>query len=134
MKDLPARHLQAALSEAPEQAHALLPRVGAMIREFHDVGLFHADLQIRNILVADESVYLIDFDRARLIEELTPRQRWKNLLRLRRSLEKNGYPIEHFEAICRGYGPEDLPKWLDGAYRVKGRVSDRLQGREAPRS
>lgn len=132
--ELPARHLQAVLTEAPDQAHALLPQVGAMIREFHDVGLFHADLQIRNILVGDGAVYLIDFDRARLFEALTPRQRWKNLLRLRRSLEKNGYPVEYFDAICRGYGPEDFPKWLDSAYRVKDRVSDRLQGREAPRS
>lgn len=131
-EELDAQHLQQILQSSPGRAPLILPGVGETIRAFHDIGLLHADLQIRNILLGDR-VYLIDFDRARLLPRITPRQRWNNLLRLRRSIEKNGFPAAHFDAICEGYGAQHLPAWLDAAYRVKGRVSDRLQGREAPR-
>lgn len=61
---------------------------GACIRRFHDRGLVHADLNARNILVQDpETVYLIDFDRAR-IRKGAQRSFEANLKRLRRSLDK----------------------------------------------
>jgi 3-deoxy-D-manno-octulosonic acid kinase len=131
--ELNARHLQHVLRAEASQA-AVLPEVGAVIRRFHDAGLFHADLQIRNILVDAPHIYLIDFDRARRHPALAPHQRWANLLRLRRSLQKNGFPEDCFQLICTGYGVDHLPRWLDRAYRLKGRMSDRLQGRGAPRS
>jgi 3-deoxy-D-manno-octulosonic acid kinase len=63
-------------------------RIGRCIRRFHDAGVWHADLNARNILLAaDEEVFLIDFDRARF----TPGQPVSgqgNLKRLRRSLLK----------------------------------------------
>lgn len=130
---LDAQHLQDAMLATPERALRVLRDVGETIRRFHDVGVFHADLQIRNILVNDGRVFLIDFDRARSYPMLTPHQRWNNLLRLRRSLEKNGFPSAYFNAVGEGYGAEALPQWLDWAYRWKGRASDRLQGRESPR-
>lgn len=132
-EEIDAHHLQHVLETSPDRAPSILPGVGETIRKFHDIGVFHADLQIRNILVAGDRVYLIDFDRTRVYPVLSPHQRWKNLLRLRRSLEKNGLPLAHFDAIREGYGVKHLPNWLDAAYRVKGRVSDSLQGREAPR-
>ena len=64
------------------------PRVGKCIREFHNAGVWHADLNARNILIDDQSrVFLIDFDRARF----TPGKMVNgdgNLSRLKRSLEK----------------------------------------------
>lgn len=64
------------------------PRVGKCIREFHNAGVWHADLNARNILIDDQSrVFLIDFDQARF----TPGKIVNgegNLSRLKRSLEK----------------------------------------------
>jgi len=62
--------------------------IGKCIRRFHNAGVWHADLNARNILLDPEQrVYLIDFDRARL----TPSKVVKgegNLNRLMRSLKK----------------------------------------------
>jgi 3-deoxy-D-manno-octulosonic acid kinase len=61
--------------------------VGRCIRKFHDVGVYHADLNAHNVLFArDGSVYLVDFDRSRLRKPGLWRD--ANLVRLRRSLEK----------------------------------------------
>ena len=62
-------------------------RVGRVVRRFHDAGVYHADLNIRNMLVrADGQVFLLDFDRGRL----RPQGGWarQNLDRLERSIHK----------------------------------------------
>jgi 3-deoxy-D-manno-octulosonic acid kinase len=62
--------------------------IGAAIRRFHDAGIWHADLNTRNILIRGGSeVFLIDFDRARF----SPGEKVEgkgNLKRLKRSLTK----------------------------------------------
>lgn len=62
--------------------------VGKCIRNFHEHGVVHADLNARNILIrGTDDVYLIDFDRARIVN--TGRGLFEsNLRRLRRSLDK----------------------------------------------
>lgn len=121
--ELDAMDLLAYLQSTPE-AWDTLRACGALIRRMHELRLWHADLQLKNILVGSGSLYLIDFDKATLANRLTAVQRARNLFRLRRSLEKHGFPPSYFEAICAGYGPLDLPGWLDRAYRTKGRWSD----------
>ncbi len=37
---------------------------GLLIRQFHQAGFFHGDLQLKNILVAGDQLLLIDFDRS----------------------------------------------------------------------
>lgn len=62
--------------------------IGECIRRFHDAGIWHADLNARNILLDGESrVFLIDFDRARFSpgEAIDGKG---NLKRLKRSLIK----------------------------------------------
>lgn len=84
---------------------------GQVIRQFHDAGLYHADLNCFNILVGDESVYLIDFDRGHLRAQASEIAAWKrkNLGRLRRSLDKlltdaNSVEIEAgWQALLNGY-------------------------------
>lgn len=62
--------------------------VGHLIRQFHEAGFFHGDLQLKNILVSADQLLLIDFDRSYRKSALSTRERMKNLLRLNRSTEK----------------------------------------------
>ena len=118
------------LRSGPADADVILRRCGALIREMHDLDVFHADLQVRNILVGADKVYLLDFDNARFAGSLSPLERARNLFRLRRSIEKTGLPLEHFQTICEGYGAEALPAWAGRIYKAKGRLSDALSGRK----
>lgn len=70
-------------------------QVGGAIRQLHDAGACHADLNTHNILVAeDEGVHLIDFDQAR-ITAAADGWREANLRRLRRSFLKiSGLPAD----------------------------------------
>lgn len=67
----------------------LAEKVGALVARFHRAGIWHADLNAHNVLVAPDGLYLIDFDRGRL---RAPGVAWQqsNLRRLRRSLLKLG--------------------------------------------
>jgi len=67
----------------------LLAATAKLIRQLHDAGLFHPDLNARNILICpDGSAMIIDLDRAELHDELPFRARAANLARLYRSLHK----------------------------------------------
>jgi len=87
----------------PSQENLLLKRktirsVGFLIRQFHQAGFFHGDLQLKNILVVGDQLLLIDFDRSYRKTTLTFQERMKNLFRLNRSAEKwkrLGLPITH---------------------------------------
>jgi 3-deoxy-D-manno-octulosonic acid kinase len=87
--------------------------IGRCIRRFHDVGLCHADLNAHNVLLSEEDVYLIDFDRG----QLRAPGLWRdgNLVRLRRSLDKVtwGLPAERF-------GESDWHGLLDGYRHASG--------------
>lgn len=66
----------------------LWPDVGKCIRHFHQAGVWHADLNARNILLdAQSRVFLIDFDRARFTSGKAVNGE-NNLARLHRSLVK----------------------------------------------
>jgi len=83
-------HVQALADEIGERSDSptLWQAVGATVARFHRAGVVHADLNARNVLVGeDNTVYLVDFDRARIAESDAAACR-ANLQRLRRSLEK----------------------------------------------
>lgn len=70
------------------QDTAFYQQLGEFIASFHKQGVFHADLNIQNILQDNEGKFwLIDFDRAQL---RTPNTSWQqaNLKRLKRSFAK----------------------------------------------
>lgn len=71
---------------------SLWAQLGQVIRRFHDKGLDHVDLNCDNILVAGDQIYLIDFDRCKLVPENNNEagSKWKqrNLERLHRSVSK----------------------------------------------
>ncbi|HJR13870.1 MAG TPA: 3-deoxy-D-manno-octulosonic acid kinase [Rhodanobacteraceae bacterium] len=89
---------------------ALARRIGELVARFHAVGVDHADLNAHNILICDDQLWLIDFDRGEIRATGTA---WKlaNLARLKRSLLKVG-ACNHDEAaldrevwvpLMRGY-------------------------------
>jgi len=65
-----------------------LRSAGLLIRQFHQAGFFHGDLQLKNILIEGDQVLLIDFDRSYRRLNLSIQEKMKNLLRLNRSAEK----------------------------------------------
>ncbi len=89
---------------------SLLEQLGAWMRRFHLEGVYHADLNARNILLDEAGkVYLIDFDRGELRKG---DEGWRraNMERLHRSLmkfrrkEKNfAFDDEDWKAVMRGY-------------------------------
>ena len=120
---LSALHLQEYLQDQTEPSPEILGNVGEIVREMHELGVFHADLQVRNILLARETPYLIDFDKARRFASLSSRKRARNLLRLRRSFEKNGIDLRWYEMILDGYGDAPRHPLLSFVYRAKSRLS-----------
>lgn len=88
----------------------LLTALGQCLRRFHDEGVYHADLNARNILLdAEGRVTLIDFDRGRLRKPAAGWQR-ANIVRLKRSLAKFRREQQHFsfnnedwQVLLRGY-------------------------------
>lgn len=71
-------------------------QVAQCIATFHQSGVYHADLNINNIIFDDQGeVFLIDFDRGELRE---PKLNWQksNISRLQRSFKKEKSRNKHF--------------------------------------
>ena len=83
--------------------------LGALLRRFHDFQVWHADLNLSNILLrAPDDFFLIDFDRCRIRSGGLWKRR--NLKRLHRSCLKEQaknpefhFREQDFEALLRGY-------------------------------
>lgn len=90
--------------------HPVWHEIGDVIARFHIAGVYHADLNCHNIMVADQQVWLIDFDKGDIRR---PRDVWQqaNLKRLRRSLEKERDNRPHFHWL------ESDWQTLERAYR-----------------
>lgn len=65
----------------------LWAQVGTVIGRFHAAGIYHADLNVHNLLINNNDIYLIDFDKGDIKNNHT---KWPqaNLARLKRSIEK----------------------------------------------
>ncbi|QBF83151.1 3-deoxy-D-manno-octulosonic acid kinase [Shewanella maritima] len=103
-----AKDLVAHLSNEP-MTDAQWQHLGATIAKFHQHGVYHADLNAKNILLSADKFYLIDFDRG---EMRKPYNSWQqaNLARLLRSFNKElgKQPQLHFsednwQQLIRGY-------------------------------
>ncbi len=106
------------LGPAPPRQNLILKRklirsAGILLRKFHQSGFFHGDLQLKNILVKGDQLFLIDFDRSYRKRSLSLRERAQNLLRLNRSVEKwksGGLPINRTDRwrFFLAYAGEDV--------------------------
>ena len=78
------------LLQRQQPEDALWHSIGVCIRQFHERGIYHADLNANNILLDKQRVYLIDFDKAERRTASAHNAPWKkaNLQRLKRSLLK----------------------------------------------
>ena len=84
--------------------------VGALIKEFHNKGVYHSDLNIHNILLSNSGkLWLIDFDKGRFVEPNASLLEG-NLSRLKRSLMKESrkHPQFHWRSpdwdlLMKGY-------------------------------
>ena len=95
-----------------------LYEAGRQIGRMHRAGIVHPDLNLRNLLVVEDVpgpvVYILDFDRARLLgDSVAPADRARGLRRLARSARKLHAPIggDAWEALRQGYGA-DWPRAL----------------------
>ncbi len=74
---------------SPASKKTLIRSVARQVRKMHDAGVSHADLHIKNLLLApDGRVFILDLDRAKLQKTVNPGKRLANLIRLGRSIEK----------------------------------------------
>lgn len=84
-----ARDLLEALPAAPPaDRHRILEDVAAELRRLHQAGVYHGDLNVKNILLRGREVFLVDLDRARTRPAREPAMDESNLARLNRSVEK----------------------------------------------
>lgn len=112
----------------------VIEKAGEAVRKIHQRGIYHADLHLKNFLVAKQGskVYLIDFDKSAVGGRLHPSRRMKNLKRLDRSAEKLkrlGLPLTKRDKkiFCRSYvsGDEEILPYLK-TYQKKYRWYQRL--------
>jgi len=91
-------HYCCRLSEYPPETAAVEKRIvlreaARQIRRMHDLGIYHADLHVKNLLVrrrptGETQVFVVDFDRAAMTGPLGPDERFRNLRRLAESVRK----------------------------------------------
>ncbi len=83
--------------------------LGKQIRQFHNAGLYHHDLNIRNIMLSEDGkIYLIDFDKSGFRKDgVWQRGNLSRLLRSIHKVEKNGVSLNFSEAswgqLLQGY-------------------------------
>lgn len=119
-------HMALQQGAGPELCRA----AGVRIRQMHDAGVWHADLNAGNILVTARGPMLIDFDKAQVRFPLGGLARSRNLLRLERSWRKWRLPAEGFVAILDGYGAIRIPGWLQWLYDLRSASFRRNFGEE----
>jgi 3-deoxy-D-manno-octulosonic acid kinase len=96
----------AARGRGPER-EAVLRAAGSQVARLHDAGIGHPDLNLRNVLVAEDGVLLLDLDRARRYPRaVPPGRRGRDLRRLLRSARKLGVELDAADlaALAGGYG------------------------------
>lgn len=80
------------------QRGTILRKLAELLRRMHDAGIVHGDLNVKNLLLRIEpeggeaiQAFVVDLDKARILPTVPARLRAENILRLYRSLEKQGF-------------------------------------------
>ncbi len=104
-----AKDLVAILSQS-DVSKALWQKIGQTIKQFHQHGIYHHDLNAHNILIDEqEKVWLIDFDQG---EQRQQKAHWpeQNMARLLRSFKKEkakhkglAWHEQDWQCLLQGY-------------------------------
>ncbi|MFQ5866977.1 MAG: lipopolysaccharide kinase InaA family protein [bacterium] len=93
LKRLKERRLKEKISQKKE----IIKSLAEAIKKMHTSGIYHADLNVKNVLIQNIGkgiqVYLVDFDCSKIKQNLSLRDRIKNLARFNRSCEKWQAPL-----------------------------------------
>jgi len=89
------------------EKRSVIKKVGELVRSMHEAGIFHGDLNLKNIILQTTDSqnikgFLIDFDKSFIRSHLREKLRIRNLLRFNRSAEKfknQGLPITRTDAL-----------------------------------
>jgi tRNA A-37 threonylcarbamoyl transferase component Bud32 len=85
------------LEEKISRKRKIINSLAEALKKMHTSGIYHGDLNIRNVLIHNVEkgiqVYLVDFDCSKIKQNLTLRERIKNLARFNRSCEKWKAPV-----------------------------------------
>jgi len=111
------------------QWREMLLRVAKAIASLHEAGCGHRDLNLSNILVTPERLFILDLDGARLANPLSRARRGADLLRLYRSLRKETGCLEPLSARERlrflscysrlsGAPGDQVRAWLQRRWRL----------------
>lgn len=101
--------------DGPRKRQAI-ERVADELRRLHAAGVYHADLTVKNILLNDAGVYIIDLDKAVLAGGRVSSLDVMNLARLNRSVEKCLGPRG---CVTRADKLRFLRRYLGGRDRLK---------------
>ena len=76
-----------------EQKREIINKLAKAVNDMHNVGIYHADLHLKNILVKSDPdegvhVYIIDLDKSKQYEKISFQSKMKNIMRLNRSVVK----------------------------------------------
>lgn len=76
-----------------KQKKQIINELAKAVNDMHNVGIYHADLHLKNILVKSDpgggvNVYIIDLDKSKQYEKISFQRRMKNIMRLDRSVVK----------------------------------------------
>jgi len=76
-----------------KQKKQIINELAKAVNDMHNVGIYHADLHLKNILVKSDPgggvhVYIIDLDKSKQYEKISFHRKMKNILRLDRSVVK----------------------------------------------
>jgi tRNA A-37 threonylcarbamoyl transferase component Bud32 len=94
-------------------SNKLIEKIFKQIELFFDAGLIHSDLNIKNILIKNNEIYLIDFDKAKIANSSLPvKKRIQIYKRLFRSFDKTG-KLKVFD----NFSFENLPTHIEKAYK-----------------
>lgn len=114
---IPASHSLLDLLKLAPVRSELLQAIGQTIAQFHRQGIYHADLNINNIMLDEQDrVYLIDFDRG---ERRAPARQWQqaNITRLHRSFNKE--TLRHPMLFWRAEQWPELLRYYQQAMEAK---------------
>ncbi len=89
------RRVRAGTFDMPRRTRqSLLEKIGVSVAKLHEAGVYHGDLNLKNIIVETgedaepANLYLIDYKKCRLVKRVPVQKGIKNIRRLWRSIRK----------------------------------------------